>query len=303
MTGVDGPAPVGRPRRWWLAFLLNLVFPPTGYAYVGAWMAALLTAGAVLLGTVVLNEWALIRPPGIYALGPNGFLYGAVAFAAALGAHAAWLARKAPPRTGPSLAVVYVAPWALLLVANGALQTYWPNPVYTVGSSSMEPTLKPEDIVMVEGARGTCGRAGLAPGDVAVFRLQGAPTLFRIVAGPGQTVGLRGGLLTIDGQVVRREIKGSTPARGALTPGARLMEVEEFLPNGARYRTQDLGEAGALAEIAPVTLGPDMWYLMGDNRDDASDSRVNGPVKGADICAVALSIVYAEDRTRVGRKP
>lgn len=298
-----GAAPITRPRRWWLAFLLNLVFPPTGYAYVGAWMAVALTAAAVLLGTVTLNEWALIRPPGIYALGPNGFLYGAVAFAVALAAHAAWLARKAAPRTGPSRAVVYVAPWALLLFANGALQTFWPNPVYTVGAASMEPTLKSEDIVMVEGARGSCARAGLKPGDVVVFRRQGAPMLSRIVAGPGQTVAMQDGLLTIDGKVVRRELKGSTPAAGALTAAARLVEAEETLPNGARYRIQDLGPGGALDRIAPVTLGPGLWYLMGDNRHNAVDSRVNGPVVGADICAVALNIVFAEDRARVGRKP
>ncbi len=296
-------APVARPRRWWLAFLLNLVFPPTGYAYVGAWMAVALTAGAVLMGAVALNQWALIRPPGIYVLGPNGFLYGAVAFAVALGGHAAWLARKAPPRTGPSLAVIYVAPWALLLIANGALQTFWPNPVYTVGVVSMEPTLKAEDIVMVDGARGTCARPGLKPGDVVVFRRQGAPMLSRIVAGPGQTVAMQSGLLLIDGKIVRRELKGSTPATGTMTADARLIEVEETLPGGARYRTQDLGADGALDEIAPITLGPNLWYLMGDNRDNAIDSRVNGPVMGVDICAVAVSIVFAEDQRRVGRKP
>lgn len=295
--------PIGRPRHWWLAFLLNLLVPPTGYAYVGAWMAVAATAAAVLLGAVALNEWTLIRPPGIYVFGTDGLLYGAAATAVFLGAHAAWLALKAPARTGSSRAVVYIAPWVLLLVANAALRAYWPNPVYSMSGANMEPTLDAGDIVMVDGARALCGKPGVKPGDVVVYKRQEVSYLHRIVAGPGQTVAMRDGLLTIDGQAVPRRALGSVPAKGAFEPGARVHTIEETLPNGARYRTQDFGPDGALDRMPPVTVPPGSWYLLGDNRDNSADSRVIGPVKGADICAVAVSIVSSKDKARVGRKP
>lgn len=295
--------PVYRPRRWWLAFLLNLIVPPTGYAYVGAWMAVAATVVGVLLGAVALNEWTLIRPPGIYAFGPEALLYLAVVFAVGLAAHAAWLAVKAPPRTGPSKAVLYVAPWFLLLLGNMVLRAYWPNPVYTVSSTAMAPTLQPGDIVMVDGARALCGHPGIKVGDVVLHKWQGSESLLRIVAGPGQTVAMPDRVLMIDGQPVQRRPLGSVAAVGGLERGGRLTEIEEVLPGGVRYRTQALGPDGAPDRVAPVTIPAGSWYLLGDNRDDAADSRRNGPAKGADICATAVSIVSAEDKRRVGQKP
>jgi signal peptidase I len=42
---------------------------------------------------------------------------------------------------------------------------------------------------------------------------------------------------------------------------------------------------------------------MGDNRDNAADSRVFGPVADRDVCAVVRKIVWSKDKSRVGREP
>lgn len=294
------PAPRARPRRWWLALLLNLIVPPTGYAYVGSWTAVWVTFGAVVLGSVAASEWTLLHPPGIYAFGDQGLLVSAAVGAVLLGVHAAWMATRAAPRTGTSRAINYVAPWFLLLVLNLVLKAFWPYPVYTASTESMLPTLSREDFVLAEGARASCGETRPKPGDVVVYRRDALPYLARVVAGPGQTVGLHEGLLAIDGKAVARRALGSVPVAGL---AVRATVVEETLPGGARYRTYDLGPDGPLDEIAPTTVPAGSWYLMGDSRDNSADLRSFGPVKGAEVCAVVIKIVTHKDKSRVGQKP
>lgn len=293
-----------RPRRWWIALILNALFPPVGYAYAGAWRMVAATVVATLAGAVAVNEWTLASPPGAYAYGTNGLMVGAAVIAAVFGLHAAWLAWRAPPRGGrPSkLALLYIAPWALLFVANLLHSAYGPHPVYTLTAGAMEPTLRAEDIVMVDGARARCGHPGVKPGDVVVFRKadSAAPFVQRVVAGPGQRVAITDGLLVIDGKPVARRALGSV----ALSDSpVRATEVEETLSNGARYRILDIGTDGPLDNVPEKTVPAGSWYLMGDNRDNAADSRAIGPVPAGDVCAVALKIVYAKDQSRVGRRP
>jgi len=289
-----------RPRRWWLALLLNLIVPPTGYAYVGSWKAVWATFAAVVLGSVALNIWTLLRPPGIHAFGEQGLLVSAAVAAVLLGLHAAWMATRAPARTGASRAINYVTPWFLLLALNLVLKAFWPYPVYTASTESMLPTLSQEDLVLAEGARASCGEAHPKPGDVVVYRRDAVPYLARVVAGPGQTVSLHEGLLAIDGRTVARRALGSVPVAGL---AVRATVVEETLPGGARYRTHDLGPDGPLDEIASTTVPAGSWYLMGDSRDNSADSRSFGPVRNAEVCAVAIRIVTNKDPRRVGQKP
>lgn len=293
-----------RPRRWWIALLLNAVFPPVGYAYAGAWKMVAATVVGMMAGAVALNEWTFASPPGVYRYGLQGLIVGAAIVAALLGLHAAWLAYRAPPKGGrPSkLILLYVAPWAVLVIANMLYGSYGPHPTYSMASASMEPTLKAGDIVMVDGARAECGRADVKVGDVVIFRRPGtaAPYMHRVVAGPGQTVAMQDGLLVIDGKPVARRALGSVALPN--TP-LRVTEFEETLPNGARHRIYDLGPDGDLDQMAATTVPAGSWYLMGDNRDNAADSRVDRPAPGRDICAVALKTVYAKDQSRVGRRP
>jgi len=293
-----------RPRRWWIAFLLNALFPPVGFAYAGAWKAVGMTVVILAAGAVAANEWTLASPPGVYRFGLDGLLVGAGGFALLFGAAAGVLAWRAPPRGGrPSkLALAYLAPWVLLVVANMLYSAYGPHPTYNIESEAMSPTLQPGDILMVDGARADCGHAGVKPGDVVVFRKPGtaAPFVQRVIAGPGQTVAMDQGVLTVDGKVVARRPMGSVALPNL---PVRATEFEETLMNGARYRTYDLGPTGELDQARATTVPAGSWYLMGDNRDNSADSRTFGPVAGADVCAVALKVVYAKDKRRVGRQP
>lgn len=292
----------GRPRRWWLALILNGLFPPTGYAYVGAWRAVWIMLGLFVVGAFAVLEATYRWPPGTYVFGKTGILAGGGVLGLVLGLHAAWLARRAPPRTGASKAVTYIVPWILLTLFSMILRAYGPRPTYEMASASMAPTLGEGDIVMLDHPRGSCGEATIAPGDVVRFQRDGVDYIHRAIAGPGQRVMLSSGQLFIDGKPVgRRELgRQEAPLLGE-TPEAVV--VEETLANGARYRTLDFGPDGALDNVGEVTVPAGAWYILGDSRDNAADSRMHGPVPAKDICAVVDRIVWSKDAVRIGQDP
>ena len=92
------------------------------------------------------------------------------------------------------------------------------------------------------------------------------------------------GRLYIDGlEAVRKPLAEGPSGGGTL--------YAEPLPNGARYQIQDLGD-GFLDNTEVLSIGPDQWFLMGDNRDNAIDSRADGSVPTQAICAT----VYARQQ-------
>jgi type IV secretory pathway protease TraF len=41
--------------------------------------------------------------------------------------------------------------------------------------------------------------------------------------------------------------------------------------------------------------------MLGDNRDNSLDSRVDGPAPASQICGRAIKIVYSKDKAAIGR--
>lgn len=301
----EAPA-AGRPRRWRLALILNAIFPPTGYAYVGAWRMVWGLVGLWVVAAFVLIEATYRWPPGTYALGKPGILGGAAVIGLALGVHAAWLAHRAPPRTGASKAVLYIVPWILLTLFNVVVRTYGPRPTYEVSSEAMAPTLVTGDIVMTDHPRGVCGEAKVTAGDVVLFQRDGVNHIFRAIAGPGQRVMLSSGQLFVDGKPVGRREVGRKPIHAPaafVTPASLGTVVEETLANGARFQTFDFEPDGVLDNVREVTVPAGAWYVLGDSRDNATDSRVSGPVPAATICAVVDRVVATRDPARIGQEP
>jgi signal peptidase I len=296
----EAGAGAGRPRRWWIAFTLNLLIPPAGYAYAGAWLAAAMTFLVVVLVPMILLVATTTHPPGIYGLGPGALFAAGATAVLALAAHAAWLAAQKPPKAGSRLihGGLYLATWLAGFGTNLLLQAFWPTPTYEVASASMAPSLDAGDIVVVDGPRAFCGRRDLKPGEVVLFRRPGAaaPFLHRIVAGPGQFVSMDEGRLRIDGRLADRRVLG----RAAGVAGPETL-VQETLPNGVAYRTLDLRTDGALDNVALQKVPAGSWFLLGDHRDNAADSRVFGAIPGRDICAVAERVIASREARRVGQ--
>jgi len=113
-------------------------------------------------------------------------------------------------------------------------------------------------------------------GDIVVFRLPKDDTtdyIKRVIGLPGDRVQMVEGLLHINGEPVKRErIEDFVENEEGRT--TRVKRWRETLPNGVSYTTLDLIDNGFYDSTSVYEVPPGQFFMMGDNRDNSTDSRV-----------------------------
>ncbi len=179
-------------------------------------------------------------------------------------------------------------------------------------SASMKPTLETGQCFVGQMSEATT--SNIAAGDLVLFRRPDTTVrwIFRVVATGGQTIEIKDGLLTIDGapvpQVPRDDyVQTSASKEDGMMPNCpspdpvadtcSIPRATETLPNGVTYDVLNLTPQGTGDNTGLFSVPPGHVFVMGDNRDNAFDSRFppesGGPgfIPLTDIVGVVVEIM------------
>jgi signal peptidase I len=118
-------------------------------------------------------------------------------------------------------------------------------------------------------------------GDVAVFKLprdNSTDYIKRVIGLPGDEIAVRRGVVFINGTEVPKKATGQFMDVEDNGVTKQLPTFEETLPNGVKYTVLDEEQNGYFDNVGPYKVPARHYFMMGDNRDNSTDSRASSQV-------------------------
>ena len=121
-------------------------------------------------------------------------------------------------------------------------------------------------------------------GDIIVFKLPSdgqTDYIKRLIGLPGDKIQVQHGRLFINGQEVPREQIAPYPTLSHFGRPEEAPHYIETLPGGVKHEIIQIdGDEGAYDNTKVYEVPPGHYFMMGDNRDNSSDSRIAGDQGG-----------------------
>jgi signal peptidase I len=133
-------------------------------------------------------------------------------------------------------------------------------------------------------------------GDIAVFfsPQDGTRLVKRVIGLPGDTIQLRNEMLYVNGVAQRYSIRDPGPFRGEIFEDRNPILAVEHLGQCDHYVLALPGRA-AMRSFGPYVVPPGRYFMMGDSRDNSTDSRFIGAVPRGQIVGKADAVVVSFD--------
>lgn len=163
-----------------------------------------------------------------------------------------------------SLVKYYVICVAVVLL----LSNFVAKPVVIRGTS-MNPTLENFDFALSNRLSIVLG-GDIERFDIVVVQSEEGEIVKRVVGIPGDTISYVNGVLSVNGTQIE----------------------EDYIIDDPKKHHVDM-------DVYEVTLGPDEYFLMGDNRTGSTDSRYFGPFHRSDIISKDLLVLFPFNRIRL----
>ena len=208
------------------------------------------------------------------------------------------------------------------------IHTFLFRPFY-IPSGSMKPNLLIGDYLIINKfsygySKHSCyfaacpikGRIfGTGPdrGDVAVFANphDGRTFVKRTIGIPGDTVQMKDGILYINGEVAPQvamepyaeKLSDYRTEPGCISRDDKYCYIEqsmETLPNGLEHSVFNQTDTGPADNTELWTIPPENYFMMGDNRDNSNDSRMDvGLVPAENFIGKASLIVFSSSGSSI----
>jgi signal peptidase I len=190
-----------------------------------------------------------------------------------------------------------------LALRQNSVDTHFRNLVVAAGN--MQPALKVGDRLVAK----MSNYGQISRGDVVIFVRDETGkdqplSVFRVAALPGDTVSIQGGKLLINEAPVSLKPMGNFEIIEDGNSVTAKRFLEQFSGEEEAHEIVDL-DPNSFKDVAKMKLAADQYFVLGDNRDDANDSRFDKSIGGPGIInqsQIKGRLLFHYWRTGVGFK-
>lgn len=284
------------PRNPVLAFFLALFFPGAGHVYNGQLKKGVLFLLISLILPVILGFTRI----GIYFTG--FFLILIIDFSFRI--YVIYDAVKNAKRlkifsTKPYNTWYYYL--LTIIVISAVFWFYNYNSIvgvqsYKIPTTSNQPTIQLGDKVVADLKAFNNSKPNY--GDIVIFQKKDSlnPWIYRVVGLPNDRLEIQNNFLTINGKKCKTQfIKETT------SDDFYVNEYEEELPNGHKHKFYTFKNPFEDSKnvVSEIIIPANSYYLIGDNRDNAMDSRYIGTITKEEIIGKVMFSYWGKTNDRI----